>query len=926
MPNFTPETATIITTLPFVEVVDSQGAPTGVGFSPSCTSVQYHALWWVYTAGPNDVVLSVGAEPTASANYAPTVDIWIGTLPALVEYAPVVSETPTPLCQDTTGGFAFNMPVTPGVTYYIQVTDSNADEPLGALVTLTVLTAGVPASPLGSLFVLNDNPGWPAWSLDATTGALLRAFTLPATEQAGFIPTGVVAMWEEAPLTNLVIALKLFDTTLSLIHTVTSLIVANQDPIGPITTDGVDTFYVAIRDNTSHAVIHTLDSSGVIGGTSWTLPSNSIRISGMAVSPDELTLYYVTEVDGDGVHRYDLGGDAPLSDLLAGAVGTTHGRDVLVLSTGDILVMSRPGTTANVKRYNPAGVFQLNYPNIPDSQSSPRMALELDNPVSFRVMGFPANFTGHPVSRFMRFVVADATVTAFDVDQVNAGESIQGTPFGPSQSCPLLLLPVEVPEPPECVPVTISSQPNSPTIEAGQSATLTVTAVGTEPIFYQWYQGVSGDTSHPVIGAIDATFVTPVLTVTTSYWVLVSNPCGLEDSLGATVTVPAPPDPPTIPPSRTLLFDIKAQRWFADAYPSATLVRLWEPGAGVHDQILGHQDGTVDVFAGHQDQGADIPYIFEPPDVDAGDPRRDKLYGDAFVSADPKGGPGFIVIPGYNDYQTLLTTQLLGAGLSGRQPIVLDINGGDGQLARNFGITITGSDSVGPVFYIWEPSFVQKVEVTEGRSTDWENCGMDGAKFLQGVIFQASTEGQDKRVVVQYGTQFSEVITINDTIESQVPYSFLNPFVAHLVRIVSVDETPWHYYGAIWRFQPFPESVSVFQTPPTTKDFPGYSQDERALIGHISTVDFDLVVIAGDKTFTYRIPNSNGVYQKTPILFAPNKALWYSYACRVVGGSQTLRLFLQDCEIRSRAWGSPSGYAPLRIFGEQSREGSAARI
>jgi PKD repeat protein len=72
---------------------------------------------------------------------------------------------------------------------------------------------------------------------------------------------------------------------------------------------------------------------------------------------------------------------------------------------------------------------------------------------------------------------------------------------------------------------------------SGQTATLTVVATGSETIAYQWYQGSSGDASSPV-GTDSASFTTPALTQTTSYWVRVSNGCGTPaDSDTATVSV-----------------------------------------------------------------------------------------------------------------------------------------------------------------------------------------------------------------------------------------------------------------------------------------------------------------------------------------------------------------------------------------------------
>jgi autotransporter-associated beta strand protein len=84
----------------------------------------------------------------------------------------------------------------------------------------------------------------------------------------------------------------------------------------------------------------------------------------------------------------------------------------------------------------------------------------------------------------------------------------------------------------------IITHPASVTITSGSTATLTIAAIGTEPLTYQWYQGATGTTTTPV-GTNSASFTTPALTATTSYWAKVTNaanPTG-ADSNTATVTV-----------------------------------------------------------------------------------------------------------------------------------------------------------------------------------------------------------------------------------------------------------------------------------------------------------------------------------------------------------------------------------------------------
>jgi Ig-like domain CHU_C associated len=89
----------------------------------------------------------------------------------------------------------------------------------------------------------------------------------------------------------------------------------------------------------------------------------------------------------------------------------------------------------------------------------------------------------------------------------------------------------------------INAQPQPASITQGQTASLSVAAVGTPPLSYQWYAGASGATSSPVAGGTAATLnINPA--ATTSYWVRVQaagNPGCFINSAAATVTVCNPP-------------------------------------------------------------------------------------------------------------------------------------------------------------------------------------------------------------------------------------------------------------------------------------------------------------------------------------------------------------------------------------------------
>jgi N-acetylneuraminic acid mutarotase len=85
---------------------------------------------------------------------------------------------------------------------------------------------------------------------------------------------------------------------------------------------------------------------------------------------------------------------------------------------------------------------------------------------------------------------------------------------------------------------TITSQPQSRTIQSGTAATMSVAVSGTPPLSYQWYAGTSGTTAIPIAGATSSDYTTSPLANTTNYWVRVSDPYGsFVDSVTATITV-----------------------------------------------------------------------------------------------------------------------------------------------------------------------------------------------------------------------------------------------------------------------------------------------------------------------------------------------------------------------------------------------------
>lgn len=81
-----------------------------------------------------------------------------------------------------------------------------------------------------------------------------------------------------------------------------------------------------------------------------------------------------------------------------------------------------------------------------------------------------------------------------------------------------------------CTPASIAVQPSPQTINSGATATLTVSAGGSQPFSYQWFEATSTADTSKLVGTNSPLFTTPALTQATSYWVKVTNQCGFANS------------------------------------------------------------------------------------------------------------------------------------------------------------------------------------------------------------------------------------------------------------------------------------------------------------------------------------------------------------------------------------------------------------
>ncbi len=144
-------------------------------------------------------------------------------------------------------------------------------------------------------------------------------------------------------------------------------------------------------------------------------------------------------------------------------------------------------------------------------------------PLSYRWQKNKTNITGATSSSY----TTPATTTAdnnstFDVVVSNSAGSVT------SNTATLTVNPA-------ALPPSITTQPASETVTAGQSATFTVTASGTAPLSYQWQKNKTN-----ITGATSSSYTTPATTTAdnnSTFDVVVSNSAGSVTSNTVTLTV-----------------------------------------------------------------------------------------------------------------------------------------------------------------------------------------------------------------------------------------------------------------------------------------------------------------------------------------------------------------------------------------------------
>lgn len=413
--NLSAATATDVGTLPaaIVQTVDDSGTT--------------YTVWYKYVGQAGDVVLGVFAYGDAAV-YQPTIRCWTGDAGAPTEWIAgnQIFATNKPI----------QLPIVDGETYYFEIIPNGGD-PTPAVLTLAVERA--PQDPIqnGSIVVNDDSHGFPAVVLSHLTNYTARRFVYPfPAGEAGDVLADGTMLWYDATADTL-------ESYTNAFVPINSLALVGEAIIR--TCQGTQRFFVGTRTNP--VIVHLVEADGTFGAN-WTLTGIS-SLFALAASNDEAVLYHAPSTSGAAVARWDLIGDAPLSDFVAGVSGYFV-RDLLVLQDDTIVISYGSLNTGDffVRRYSAAGSLLNEYPFgtvLTPFFTLARLAYAIADPVSFWVW---THLTGDEegISRFQEIRAADGVpLTVVDHAEYELGAYLpaeSATPlgrFGNSFSCPFLI-------------------------------------------------------------------------------------------------------------------------------------------------------------------------------------------------------------------------------------------------------------------------------------------------------------------------------------------------------------------------------------------------------------------------------------------------------------------------------------------------------
>jgi hypothetical protein len=389
---------------------------------------------------------------------------------------------------------------------------------------------------------------------------------------------------------------------------------------------------------------------------------------------------------------------------------------------------------------------------------------------------------------------------------------------------------------------------------------------------------------------------------------------------------------------QTLVLNLRTRCWSKDVCADQVTVRATistppgSTGSGPptpnQQMFCGTAGGAISQEVSNPTSGSgEIVQCYAASNEDMmGDIRAPKLYGDASLDCLPLSAitatPMFLGVA-YGTSETIAVS-------STRELAVVDVAGG--YEAQSMGMFIAWSDQgVQSKIYAWQPSYIVKPELTQGRYEDWNDSGVPGNKFYQGFILEANTYNSVKGLVVRDADTLTthsfagESLSPNQILhngQSIQAYAFAAPFRAHSVRYEATDAKPWQKFDLKYVFEPTPEFALYWESQQHGFGIDGYKHLQRGLFSYCSTSAVALVITVDGRSYSYALPSTAGFYQKNEVIFGPFlKGFIYTFAG---SSAQPWAIWTDDTEMLVKGWGNPGPYQRLKILG--SDQGLGAKV
>lgn len=263
---------------------------------------------------------------------------------------------------------------------------------------------------------------------------------------------------------------------------------------------------------------------------------------------------------------------------------------------------------------------------------------------------------------------------------------------------------------------------------------------------------------------------------------------------------------------------------------------------------------------------------------------------------------------------------------AGRDAIVLDFNQGDGLYVKDIGTVFQWPTSLGTALYIWQPSIIPLPENSYSRSSDWNDGGYEGAKFVQGYEIEADSLGVAKNAQLQSSDDMSvhPLLEMPATFNKQSIRTFsCAPFISHSVRLISSDGIPWRVWRETLKFQPFPASCLRWETELFNFGL-GWQHVRMLNVPYIASAPVTLT-LSFDQwpqiVITDQLPATASLITPTKqkVLVPVNKSKLIGF--KLTSTSQ-FRVFKEMLEVWVGQWGRSESYNIARPFGGEARDGA----